>query len=90
MAARRPGSPKTFIEFQRRFSSEEACESYLAECRWPDGFRCPRCGGEKAWALPARRLRECAACHYQASTTAATILHRTRTPLLVWPSGTGG
>lgn len=84
MAARRPGFPKTFIEFQRRFSTDEACEQYLAECRWPDGFRCPRCGNEKAWALPTRRLRECAACHYQASTTAGTILHRTRTPLLIW------
>ena len=84
MAARRPGFPRTVIEFQRRFSTDEACELYLAECRWPDGFRCPRCGNEKAWALPARRLRECTACHYQASTTAGTILHRTRTPLLVW------
>jgi transposase-like protein len=82
--ARRPGFPKTLIEFQRRFSTDEACEAYLAECRWPDGFRCPRCGHEKAWALPARRLRECAKCGYQASTTAGTILHRTRTPLVVW------
>lgn len=84
MPARRPGFPKTLIEFQRRFSTEEACEAYLAECRWPDGFSCPRCAHGTAWHLPARRLRECAACGYQASTTAGTILHRTRTPLLVW------
>jgi transposase-like protein len=31
--------------------------------------------------VPPLRQR---ACHYQASTTAGTILHRTRTPLLVW------
>src|ERR1019366_8536586 len=45
---------------------------------------CPRCGHDVAWALSARRLRECAAGVYQASTTAGTILHRTRTPLMVW------
>lgn len=84
MPARRPGFPKTLIEFQRRFSTEEACEAYLAECRWPDGFRCPRCDHGTAWVLSARRLRECAACGYQVSTTAGTILHRTRTPLMVW------
>jgi Zn ribbon nucleic-acid-binding protein/transposase-like protein len=81
---RRPGFPRTLIDFQRRFSSEEACEAYLAECRWPDGFRCPRCAHDTAWVLSARRLRECAACGYQVSTTAGTILHRTRTPLVVW------
>ena len=84
MPARRPGFPRTLIEFQRRFSTDEACEAYLAECRWPDGFRCPRCDHGTAWVLSARRLRECAACGYQGSTTAGTILHRTRTPLLVW------
>lgn len=84
MVARRPGFPKTLIEFQRRFSTEEACEAYLAQCRWPDGFSCPRCGHGTAWSLPTRRLRQCAACDYQVSTTAGTILHRTRTPLVVW------
>lgn len=84
MASRRPTFPRTVVEFQRRFPSEEACEAYLAECRWPDGFACPRCGHRKAWTHAARRLRECAACGYQVSTTAGTILHRTRTPLLTW------
>jgi transposase-like protein/Zn ribbon nucleic-acid-binding protein len=76
--------PQTLFEFSRRFPTEEACETYLAECRWPDGFRCPRCGHDRAWSLPARRLRECAACGYQTSTTAGTVLHRTRTDLRLW------
>jgi Zn ribbon nucleic-acid-binding protein/transposase-like protein len=84
MVRRRPGFPRTILEFQRRFPDEEACEAYLAECRWPDGFVCPRCGSARAWMRSTRRLRECAACGYQVSTTAGTILHRTRTPLLVW------
>ena len=27
-------------------ASEEACRDYLA-LRWPEGFRCPRCGHER-------------------------------------------
>ena len=40
-----PSLPHTLIEFQRRFGSEEACEAFLADLRWPDGFVCPKCGG---------------------------------------------
>jgi hypothetical protein len=30
------------------FATEEACEAFLAECRRPDGFRCPRRGPRNA------------------------------------------
>lgn len=33
-----------FKEFQKRFSSEEACEEYLFLLRWANGFVCPKCG----------------------------------------------
>ncbi|OGN85647.1 MAG: hypothetical protein A2X23_12790 [Chloroflexi bacterium GWC2_73_18] len=80
----RPDFPRTLVEFQRRFATEAACEAYLAASRWPDGFHCPHCGHPEAYALPARRLRQCRACRYQVSTTAGTVLHRTRTPLTTW------
>lgn len=32
------------LEFQRKFGTEENCERYLFEKRWPDGFKCPKCG----------------------------------------------
>ncbi|HEX5136310.1 MAG TPA: transposase, partial [Planctomycetota bacterium] len=48
-------TPKTLLEFQERFATEEACEGYLAEWRWPEGFRCPRCGGAEACRLSRRR-----------------------------------
>ena len=34
----RPSFPKTLREFQAKFGSEEACQEYLASCRWPEGF----------------------------------------------------
>jgi len=74
--------PRTVLELETRFSDEAACRQYLYALRWPEGFRCPRCGGAKAWAVGPRY--ECAACGRQTSVTAGTILQDTRTPLRVW------
>ena len=80
----RPDFPRTIIEFQARFPDDEACREYLFVSRWPMGFRCPRCGGPVATELPRRLLWQCVSCRYQASVTAGTVLHRTRTPLHLW------
>jgi transposase-like protein len=74
----------SLLEFQRRFSTEEACAQALEQARWPKGFVCPRCGHGKASRITTRHLLQCAACDYQASLTAGTILHKTRTPLVKW------
>lgn len=80
----RPGFPKTLREFQASFATEEACQQYLAACRWPDGFVCPRCGAQKSYELVKLRRWQCAECRHQASLTAGTILHNTKTPLTIW------
>jgi transposase-like protein len=75
--------PRNLAEFEARFSSEEACREYLVRLRWPEGFRCPRCGEGKTW--PVRGvLLQCAACGYQSSVTAGTIFQDTRKPLTLW------
>ena len=75
--------PRDLLELEARFSTEAACREYLARLRWPEGFRCPYCGGGKSW--PVRGvLFECAACGVQTSVTAGTIFQDTRTPLPVW------
>src|ERR1035437_6453570 len=75
--------PRNLIELEASFSTEEACREYLARLRWPDGFRCPHCGGSKSW--PVRGvLFQCATCGSQTSVTAGTIFQDTRTPLPVW------
>ena len=80
----RPPFPKNLREFQRQFTTEEACQDYLAACRWPDGFACPRCRHPRAYRLREHRRWQCGACRYQVSLTAGTILHNTKTPLTVW------
>ena len=80
----RPSFPKTLREFQAKFGSEEACQQYLASCRWPEGFACLRCGNRRAYELARQRHWQCAACGRQVSLTAKTILHNTKTPLTAW------
>lgn len=75
--------PRDLAEFEARFSTEAACREYLVRLRWPDGFRCPRCGGRKTWPLPGVLL-QCAGCSYQSSVTAGTIFQDTRKPLTLW------
>lgn len=75
--------PRNLAEFEARFSTEAACREYLIRLRWPEGFRCPRCAGQKSW--PVRGvLLQCAACGYQGSVTAGTIFQDTRKPLTLW------
>ena len=75
--------PRNLTEFEARFHSEEACRQYLLRLRWPEGFRCPRCGGGKSWEL-RQGLWQCVGCSHQTSVTAGTIFQDTRTPLPVW------
>jgi len=75
--------PRNLTELEASFSTEESCRAYLARLRWPTGFRCPRCGDDKAWPVRGMLL-ECAACGCQTSVTAGTIFQDTRTPLPVW------
>ena len=75
--------PRTIVEFQERFRTEEACREYVARLRWPEGFCCPRCGHRKSWATK-RGLLRCCQCDYQVSVTAGTIFQDTRKPLRLW------
>lgn len=77
--------PRTLAEFEARFATEAACRTYLVRLRWPDGFRCPACGGAKTWPVRSRpTLVRCVGCGRQTSVTAGTILQDTRTPLTTW------
>ena len=75
---------RTLEEFEGRFVTEQACREYLMRLRWPRGFACPRCGGQRARPSPRRGLLRCGQCAYQASVTAGTIFQDTRLPLRTW------
>src|SRR5450756_403529 len=75
--------PRNLKEFDVRFGSEETCREYLLQLRWPDGFRCPRCGCRESSPVRTVLLR-CRDCRHQTSVIAGTIFQDTRTPLRLW------
>ena len=75
--------PRTVQEFEEKFATEQACIDYLFRMRWPEGFRCPRCGYERFWAMN-RGLYRCISCDLQTSITAGTIFQDTTKPLKLW------
>ena len=72
------------ITFQRRFGTEKACRKRLFLMKWPEGYRCPRCGCPTAYHIEKRDLYQCSKCRHQTSLTSGTVMHRTRTPLVKW------
>ncbi len=85
MGARTPGDyPRTLADFYRRFPDVDACLRYLVETRWPQGFRCPRCGSDRAVFLKTRRVWQCRSCRRQTSATAGTVMERSHLPLTAW------
>lgn len=76
----------SLAEFQRLYGTEEQCQAALEKARWPDGFRCPRCGGHEHGVVHGRRLKryQCRSCGHQATLTAGTIMQATKLPLTTW------
>ena len=64
--------------------TEEACEDFLMNLRWSNGFHCPRCDHHEAFQIRTRRLLECKECRMQVSITAGTIMHKSKLSLLTW------
>lgn len=73
-------------EFMARYGAQAQCEQVLAQMRWPEGFRCPRCQAAEHYAVGhgARRLYQCWACRHQASLTAGTVMDSAKLPLQTW------
>lgn len=76
----------TLDNFDEVFPSERACFDFVSSLKWPDGFRCPRCGHPHAYTVCSRRipLFECRSCRHQTSLTAETIIEGSRTDLRKW------
>jgi transposase-like protein len=73
-------------EFLQRYGSEEQCEQALQAARWPQGFRCPKCGSAAHYVVRdgARKVFQCSHCRCQTSLIAGTVLQGTKLPLTTW------
>jgi len=81
--------PNNVLEFKERFQTDAACLEYLITLRWSGGFRCPRCGHDRAWHTARPGLR-CARCEREIAVLAGTMLEGTRKPLRWWFRACGG
>lgn len=75
--------PRTLLEFEDRFGSDDDCREHLVGLRWPDGIVCPRCAGRSVWRT-RRNLWVCANCRHQTSVTAGTIFQDSHVSLRLW------
>lgn len=71
------------MELERQFSDELACQAYLFDLRWPDGFICPQCGGNQGLGI-RRSLFRCMDCRRETSVTAGTVFQDSKLPLVLW------
>jgi hypothetical protein len=76
--------PKTAVEFERRFASEDDCIAYWMKARWGNEPACARCKSTRVWTELEGRRFECADCGHQTSLTSGTVLEGTRKPFKVW------
>ncbi|MCU0834681.1 MAG: IS1595 family transposase [Chromatiaceae bacterium] len=76
----------SLFELFRRFGTEAQCAAALEQARWPEDFRCPRCGGAAHCVLGvrARKTFQCNACHHQTSLIAGAVFEGTKLGLTVW------
>jgi len=81
-----PECPVTFLDFQRLFPNEQACLVYLEKMRWPKGFICQQCNvaGEPFRFSARPKVLKCRSCHQDASVTAGTVMHRSKTNIHIW------
>ena len=73
----------TLFEYQQLFATEEDCFRYLVKLRWPNGFRCPHCGGSEYYMVYKHKRFRCKVCRRQTSVTAGTVFHKLRQPLRI-------
>ena len=76
----------SFPEFIGSFGTEAQCAEAVKAARWPEGFRCPRCGVAEHYVVGhgARKLFQCNGCRHQTSLTAGSLMEHTKLPLTTW------
>ncbi len=72
-------------DFMAKFGTEEQCEAYLEQVKWPKGFSCPRCSHDVCVKITrGRGKRQCNKCKHQTSVMAGTIFQASKLPLTKW------
>jgi len=73
-------------QFLANYGDEQQCEAALEDARWPEGFRCSKCGNEHHYRYRrnGQRVFQCCNCRAKTSLTEGTLFHSTKLPLTTW------
>ena len=75
----------TLMDLFRDFGTNAQCLTFIAECRWPDGIHCDKCGRTTRHHLCVkRRAYVCQHCKRTTSPTAGTAFGSSNVPLPAW------
>jgi len=68
------------------FPDNKSCIQFVSDSRWPDGRRCPKCGGADFYADSESRAGrlQCSSCKHMFSVTAGTVMENTKLPVSTW------
>ena len=68
-----------------KYPDERSCERRLIEVRWPEGWKCPKCGNGRCSPVADRnRIWQCTRCSRQFSVTAGTYMQHSKVHLRRW------
>ena len=76
--------PKTLLEAVTYFADADVALAFMANIRWPDGVRCPRCDSDNVPFVKSRRIWQCKSCRKQFSAKAGTLFEDSPIPLSKW------
>jgi len=71
-----------YEEFLQIFPDELACQRYIDEIKWREGYICKKCGNVKFCKGTKIFSRRCTKCGYNESVTAFTFLHKCKFSLV--------
>ena len=87
--------PKNKVQFQIGFSvpeffdsfgTEEQCEKYLENQKWPNGYTCSECSSRRygTYKSGSRKMYQCKDCRKRHRLTAGTLFHGSKIELRKW------
>lgn len=73
-------------DYRHVIANERTCFWFIQRLRWPQGVRCPGCGGARVYTMREGRLARyrCKGCQQHFSLRTGTLLEGSRLPLSKW------
>ncbi|MHB8742804.1 MAG: IS1595 family transposase [Sulfuricaulis sp.] len=76
----------SMAQFIQQYGTEAKCYRALYRTRWPQGFRCPKCGTRprSRFRRAGRVYYQCRGCRHQTTLTSGTVFEGSKLPLTTW------